>query len=91
MKVCRYESGNTDLFTCPYHAWAYGLDGKLRGVPHDKLIYDGGIDRDAWGLEVFVRNATDERGEVFVNGAAWDKRITTNRPRTFGLRTRFRF
>ncbi|MCF5725466.1 aromatic ring-hydroxylating oxygenase subunit alpha, partial [Pseudomonas syringae] len=21
MKVCRYESGNTSLFTCPYHSW----------------------------------------------------------------------
>src|ERR1700688_1881544 len=29
MKVCRYDEGNTPLFTCPYHAWSYATDGKL--------------------------------------------------------------
>jgi phenylpropionate dioxygenase-like ring-hydroxylating dioxygenase large terminal subunit len=33
MKVCRYESGNTSLFVCPYHSWSYATDGKLQGVP----------------------------------------------------------
>ena len=33
MKVCRYDEGNTPLFTCPYHAWSYSIDGKLVGVP----------------------------------------------------------
>jgi phenylpropionate dioxygenase-like ring-hydroxylating dioxygenase large terminal subunit len=23
MKVCRYDQGNTSLFTCPYHSWSY--------------------------------------------------------------------
>ncbi|MEM7124608.1 MAG: aromatic ring-hydroxylating dioxygenase subunit alpha [Pseudomonadota bacterium] len=27
------------MLTCPYHAWAYGLDGKLRSRPH---FYGGG-------------------------------------------------
>lgn len=25
-------SGNTNMFTCPYHRWTYNLDGSLRGV-----------------------------------------------------------
>ena len=68
MKVCRYESGNTELFQCPYHAWAYGLDGELRGVPHDKLIYDGGLDRSAWSL-IPVAQMSVYKGTVW---ATWD-------------------
>ena len=33
MKVCRYDEGNTPVFTCPYHSWSYATDGKLVGVP----------------------------------------------------------
>ena len=31
MKVCRYDEGNTPVFTCPYHGWSYATDGKLVG------------------------------------------------------------
>ena len=34
MKVCRYDEGNTTVFTCPYHGWSYGTDGALVGVPY---------------------------------------------------------
>lgn len=26
--------GNTKLFSCPFHRWAYGLDGQLKAAPH---------------------------------------------------------
>src|SRR5687767_10095579 len=32
MKVCRYDEGNTTVFTCPYHGWSYATDGRLVGV-----------------------------------------------------------
>jgi len=40
--VCRHRGAlvvnepcsNQSVLTCPYHAWAYGLDGKLRSRPH---------------------------------------------------------
>lgn len=39
--VCRHRAAlvlekpckNVNVFSCPYHAWAYGLDGALRGIP----------------------------------------------------------
>lgn len=50
MKVCRYDEGNTPLFTCPYHAWSYSTDGKLIGVPMSATLYDGVLDRSQWSL-----------------------------------------
>src|SRR6202166_3427452 len=44
MKVCRYDSGNTGLFTCPYHAWGYSTDGRLVGVPMYDNLYEGNLD-----------------------------------------------
>ena len=58
---------------------------------YDILNLAVGIERDSWGAELFMRNVTDERAEVFKNAASWDSRITTNRPRTIGLRWRQKF
>ncbi|WP_107656182.1 aromatic ring-hydroxylating oxygenase subunit alpha [Nocardia suismassiliense] len=40
--ICRHRlmplvesgTGRTDAFTCQYHLWKYGLDGRLRGAPY---------------------------------------------------------
>src|ERR1700680_3606680 len=50
MKVCRYESGNTSLFVCPYHSWSYTTDGRLQGVPLYRVLYEGQLDRQEWSL-----------------------------------------
>ena len=50
MKVCRYDEGNTPVFTCPYHGWSYGTDGKLVGVPYFREAYHSELDRAQWGL-----------------------------------------
>ncbi len=45
MKVCRYDEGNTPVFTCPYHGWRFACDGKLVGVPHYRAAYRETLDR----------------------------------------------
>ena len=42
------------------------------------------------GVEFFINNATDERAQIFQNSGYYDPRITTNQPRTFGLRLKVR-
>ena len=61
---------------------------RKRQHSYDILNAAVGFERGNWGAELFVRNLTDERAEVFKNAASWDSRITTNRPRTIGLRWR---
>ena len=56
MKVCRYDQGNTRVFTCPYHGWSFASDGKLVNVP-GQLVgvpgfvehYHEKLDKEAWG------------------------------------------
>ena len=50
MKVCRYDEGNTPVFTCPYHGWSYATDGKLVGVPYFKDAYHEELDKTEWGV-----------------------------------------
>jgi nitrite reductase/ring-hydroxylating ferredoxin subunit len=68
MKVCRYDEGNTPVFTCPYHGWSYSTDGKLVGVPYLREAYRGELDRSQWGL-VEVAQLCSYKGAVF---ATWD-------------------
>lgn len=42
--LCETPRGNGNGFTCPYHAWSYGLDGRLRGIPYPDG-YEGVLDR----------------------------------------------
>jgi len=56
-------SGRTRVLVCPYHAWSYELDGRLRAAPGSQAL--SGFDRSAIcltgvRLEVFL-------GFVFVN------------------------
>jgi phenylpropionate dioxygenase-like ring-hydroxylating dioxygenase large terminal subunit len=68
MKVCRYDEGNTTVFTCPYHGWSYGTDGRLAGVPFFREAYHSTLDRSKWGL-VEVAQLARYKGMVWAN---WD-------------------
>ncbi len=56
LNVCRHRGariedepcGHARRFTCPYHAWTYGLDGSLRGMPQP-VGFDT-VDRSERGL-----------------------------------------
>ncbi|MEU5322288.1 aromatic ring-hydroxylating dioxygenase subunit alpha [Streptomyces sp. NPDC021056] len=48
-KLCTEEAGEVKrAFQCPYHAWTYGLDGKLIAAPNLTSMPD--IDRTEYGL-----------------------------------------
>ena len=68
MKVCRYDEGNTRTFNCPYHGWAYGLDGKLVGVQEFERTYQPPFDKEGWGL-IEVAQIANFRGTIW---ATWD-------------------
>ncbi len=43
LNVCRHRGakvatgcGKASVFSCPYHAWTYDLEGKLRGLPEER-------------------------------------------------------
>ena len=56
------DSGCTRAFVCPYHSWAYGLDGKLKHVPDEQSFPD--LDREGHGLVPVT--AEEKGGLVFV-------------------------
>jgi nitrite reductase/ring-hydroxylating ferredoxin subunit len=68
MKVCRYDEGNTPVFTCPYHGWSYSTDGRLAGVPYFREAYHSGLERGQWGL-VEVPQMANYKGAIWAN---WD-------------------
>ncbi len=68
MKVCRYDEGNTPVFTCPYHGWSYAGDGSLVGVPRYKDAYREELDKSQWGL-VEVGRIANFKGTIW---ATWD-------------------
>jgi phenylpropionate dioxygenase-like ring-hydroxylating dioxygenase large terminal subunit len=55
-------SGCAKVFVCPYHAWTYTLEGRLRHVPHEEGF--PGLDKDAHGLVPV--HAEEKHGLVYV-------------------------
>jgi Rieske 2Fe-2S family protein len=64
-RVCTQESGHArgGLFVCPYHAWSYGLDGRLRAARH----MPDDFDRSAHGLKSLHTRVIE--GLIFVSFA----------------------
>jgi phenylpropionate dioxygenase-like ring-hydroxylating dioxygenase large terminal subunit len=63
-RLCAGESGALQgTIQCPYHAWTYGLDGRLVGTPNVKE--SDGLDRQEYSLHPVALEIW--RGCVFVN------------------------
>ncbi|MEM6708966.1 MAG: aromatic ring-hydroxylating dioxygenase subunit alpha [Pseudomonadota bacterium] len=77
LNVCRHRgarlvdesSGCKHRFSCPYHAWTYGDDGRLIGVPHEAQGFPN-LDRASHGLHAL--RVSERHGFVWV----WDDRGT---------------
>ena len=46
-RICKEPQGSAKVLVCPYHAWAYNLDGSLRSARH----MPPGFDKSAFGLK----------------------------------------
>jgi outer membrane receptor protein involved in Fe transport len=77
--------------------YAYTSDQYSSIVVDNRFLQDSyntldaaiGFNLDNWSFELFGENLTDERAELFINSLDTDLRITTNRPRTFGIKVSY--
>src|SRR5256884_690891 len=62
-RLCEEKVGHVPAIQCPYHAWTYGLDGRLIGAPHMDDV--AGFDKADYSLHA-IELALWE-GFIFVN------------------------
>ncbi len=67
--ICRHRGapvasgcGHARMFSCPYHGWTYGLDGRLAGIPEAASF--GDIDKATHGLTPLP--AGERFGMIFI-------------------------
>jgi Rieske 2Fe-2S family protein len=60
-RICKKEQGHASVLVCPYHAWAYNLDGSLRSARH----MPDDFDKSAYGLKAIAIEVIE--GLVFVS------------------------
>lgn len=64
--LCERPRGEANGFTCPYHAWSYGLDGRLRGIPYPDG-YEGVVEKGDLSLRTL--RTESYRGMIFASFA----------------------
>ncbi|TNF88607.1 MAG: TonB-dependent receptor, partial [Gammaproteobacteria bacterium] len=73
-------NGDTRFKAARYEQEAYAL-----------VDVSAGIRRDGWTAELFINNLFDETAQLNVNATDYTPSVSTNRPRTVGLRFGYRF
>ncbi len=72
-RMCRESHGAfAGRIQCPYHAWTYGLDGKLMGAPH---MEDAGFRREEYPLHAVQVDSWD--GHIFLNLSAQSQSLAS--------------
>jgi outer membrane receptor protein involved in Fe transport len=72
----------------------FRFPGDLRNYQQDSFSianFRAGIDKESWGVDVFVNNLTDESAEFFVHPRNYEPTVVTNRPRSYGAKLWMRF
>jgi nitrite reductase/ring-hydroxylating ferredoxin subunit len=67
-QVCKVAYGNSTTFRCGYHGWAFGHDGRLKGVPGKRTLYAKDFDFGRLGLR--QASVASRHGMIF---ATWDE------------------
>jgi outer membrane receptor protein involved in Fe transport len=67
------------------------VDARETQDSYENLNFTAGIDLNNWGVDLYVNNLTDERAEITRGVQPYGNYITTNRPRTIGIKYRMRF
>jgi nitrite reductase/ring-hydroxylating ferredoxin subunit len=84
MKVCRYDEGNTPVFTCPYHGWSYaneqGLGFEVENYEWEGLRLPGMVMdiTEARSSEHNLRNFY-RRWAEFMDAEGWEDLATWRR------------
>ena len=93
----RYEWPESKLAPSAQVVYAYTSDQYSSIVVDNRFLQQSyntldaafGLHVNNWSVELFGENLTDERAQLFINSLDTDLRITTNRPRTFGVKVRY--
>ena len=95
----RYTFNLGDMPAYAQLSWSYNGKSWSEIVPNTRnkqdsynlLNFRTGIDRDSWGVDLFVNNLTDEVAQFYVQPRNYEPTVVTNRPRSYGLRYWMRF
>ena len=74
------ENGDTRFLAGRYEQEAYTIVNVATGLT-----------KDGWSAELYVNNLFDENAQLNVNATDYTPSVTTNRPRTVGIRFGYRF